>query len=73
MGLWHKIRILAGALVHKPFAPRPEKVELDEGAEGPAQVEARRDGAALDAATTEAVDSERVADLITRHRREEGG
>ena len=43
MGLLRKLRVLAGALVYKPFMPRPEKAELrrQEKAElaGPAAAE----------------------------------
>ena len=34
MSLIHKVRTLVGALIHKPFMPRPEKGELDEGQAG---------------------------------------
>jgi len=35
MSLLRKLRVLAGALVHKPFMPKQEKVDLDDGARAP--------------------------------------
>jgi hypothetical protein len=37
MGFLRKLRVLAGALVHKPFMTKPEKVELDDGGKLPAE------------------------------------
>ena len=67
MGFLHKVRILVGALVHKPFTPRPERVNLDEGPEKPVP---RRN---LEPAAEEEglEDTERVADLIARERQDE--
>jgi hypothetical protein len=70
MGLFHKVRILMGALVHKPFMPRPEKVALDE---------AREEGSAPEVADQDlakegqgaVADTGRVADLIAQQQRGE--
>ena len=71
MGLLHKLRILAGALVHKPFMPKQEKVELDEAAKAPGKEGLPPER--LDTGTQEPdlVDGERVADLIARQQREQ--
>ena len=71
MGLLRKLCVLAGALVHKPFMPKQEKVDLDEEAWGP-----KKEGLPherLDSGTQEPdlVDGERVADLIAKKQREQ--
>ena len=81
MGLLRKLRVLAGALVHKPFMPRPEKadlarpekVDLDEGAKASVREGSARES--LDSGTQDQdlVDSERVADLLERQKREQAG
>ena len=70
MGLLHKLRVLAGALVHKPFMPKQEKVDLDEGARASGKEGQPRKR--LDTGTQEpdVVDGERVADLLARKQRE---
>ncbi len=70
MGLLRKLRILAGALVHKPFMPRQEKVNLDEETKTP--VEGGSPHKDMEASTREsdASDGERVADLIAKKQRE---
>jgi hypothetical protein len=72
MGLLRKVRVLMGALVHKPFAPRPEKVDLDKESSTPQGGEIGRDSSALEAQESDVTDTERVADLIARRQREEG-
>jgi hypothetical protein len=71
MGLLRKLRVLAGALVHKPFMPKPEKVDLGEG--GKVTEEERSRGARLDSGEQESgvTDGERVADLIAKQQREQ--
>jgi hypothetical protein len=61
MGLFHKVRILVGALVHKPFMPRPEKVAMDETGDEPSA-----DRRPAEEGQGEVADTERVADLIAR-------
>jgi hypothetical protein len=73
MGLLHKMRVLVGALVHKPFAPRPQKVDLDEESDMPQEGKPVRDGSALQAQEQQVTDTERVADLIAQQQREQGG
>jgi len=70
MSLLHKLRVLAGALVHKPFMPKQEKVKLVEEAKAPGKEGQPREH--LDAGTQEPdlVDGERVADLIAKQQRE---
>ena len=68
MGLLRKLRTLAGALLHKPFMPKPEKVDLDEGAEGAARED--MDSGVQD---PDLVDGERVADLLGKQQREQAG
>jgi hypothetical protein len=72
MGLLDKVRILVGALVHKPFTPRPEKVDLDGGLEPRRDGVVRHAGAELEAPEAGVEDTERVADLIAQRRQEEG-
>jgi hypothetical protein len=64
MNLIHKVRILAGALAHKPFMPRPEKENLEEPAE-----EARVSNEPALEQKPEVADTERVADLIAQKQR----
>ena len=81
MGLLRKLRVLAGALVHKPFMPRPakaalaspEKAELDEGAEASGTERPAREGLDSGAQESDLVDGERVADLLDRQQREQAG
>jgi hypothetical protein len=72
MGLLDKVRILVGALVHKPFMPAPERVDLDERPEPPQESRVHQDGAALEPAEAGIEDTDRVADLLTQQRREDG-
>jgi hypothetical protein len=71
MGLLDKVRILVGALMHKPFTPRPEKVNVDGPAKPPADRSVHHDGAALKAPEAGIEDTERVADLLAQQRRED--
>jgi hypothetical protein len=72
MGLLRKVHVLIGALVHKPLAPRPDKIDLDEGPDleqGPT----RQDHPGLKAPKLEVKDTDRVADLITRRKQDGAG
>lgn len=71
MGLLHKLRVLAGALVHKPFMPRQEKVDLDEATKAPRKEERAREHLDPDSQEPDVVDGERVADLIAKAQREQ--
>jgi hypothetical protein len=71
MTLLHKLRTLVGALAHKPFSPRPEKVDLGKGPDRSQEKVERQDGSALEAQKPEAAETERVADLIAQRQREE--
>jgi hypothetical protein len=71
MGLLDKVRILVGALVHRPFTPRPEKAALEERAEPPQESGVYHDGAALEAPEAGIEDTGRVADLLAQQRRQE--
>jgi hypothetical protein len=72
MGLLRKVRVLVGALVHMPFAPPPEKVDLDKESSTPQEGEIGRDSSALETQESDVTDTERVADLIAQRQREEG-
>ena len=66
MSFLSKVRTLVGALVHKPFAPRPEKAHLDQpdvesSGQQLADLEGRDDGVA---------ETERVADLIAEQKQD---
>ena len=71
MTLLHKLRTLVGAWTHKPFSPRPEKVDLDKGPDRSQEKVKRPDDSALEAQKPEVADTERVADLIAQRQREE--
>ncbi len=71
MGLLGKVRVLVGALVHKPFAPRPEKVDLDERSEAPREGNEPQESVSRQAPDTRVEDSDRVADLIAQQRQDE--
>ena len=73
MGLLRKLRVLAGALVHKPFMPRPEKVALDEDAQASGVEGSAREGLDSGAQESDLVDGERVADLLDKQQREQAG
>ena len=71
MGLLRKLRVLAGALLHKPFMPRPDKVELDEKANASGAEGSAREGLDSGAREADLVDGERVADLLAGQQREQ--
>jgi hypothetical protein len=74
VGLLHKMRILVGALVHKPFMSRPAEVNLDESREPKVGEDKGGDVSTLEAQRrTGAEDTERVADLIAQQRDEGSG
>jgi hypothetical protein len=67
MSLLRKVRTLVGALAHKPFTPRVEKVELEEGPDQ-RQPAPGQDRTPLEAHEPEVVDTGRVADLIAKQK-----
>ncbi|NIV28997.1 MAG: hypothetical protein GWN58_05645, partial [Anaerolineae bacterium] len=71
-GLLHKLRVLAGALVHKPFMPKPEKLDPDDEAMTPGRGGSARDTLDSGIQEEELVDGERVADLLSKQQREQG-
>jgi len=71
MSLFGKVRVLVGALIHRPFLPTSQKTELEEG-QAPGPEETRRTGSPMDASTADLPDQERVADLIARQQRDAG-
>ena len=65
MSLLRKIRLLVGALAHRPFMPRPDKVDLSQDTDRPGEepeLEPSQPGVA---------DTERVADLLAQRQRKE--
>jgi hypothetical protein len=70
MGLLRKVRVLVGALVHKPFVPKSEKAELGERADSTQKEAARRESSTQEAQSAEGLNKERVADLIAKQRQE---
>ena len=69
MSFLSKVRTLVGALVHKPFVPRPEKAHLEQPEpEGTGQQRAELEGQEAEVAETE-----RVADLIAQQKQEDAG
>lgn len=70
MGLFRKLRVLAGALVHRPFMPRQEKVVLDEEPRAPGQEQSPREPL-RSGVESDVTDGERVADLIAKQQREQ--
>jgi hypothetical protein len=71
MSLLRKMRVLVGALVHKPFTPRPEKVDLSEDPALSPQKTAPHISPDLTERQPGVTDTERVADLIAEQKREE--
>jgi hypothetical protein len=71
MDLLGKVRTLAGALIHRPFTPRPEKADLDKGPNQPAEGATQEIRPALEKQEPAVADSERVADLIAQQRQDE--
>jgi hypothetical protein len=69
MSLLGKVRVLVGALVHRPFRPSREKIDLDAGQ---GLEEAQQADHALEADAVDLPDRERVADLIARQQRDAG-
>jgi len=71
MGLLRKLRVLVGALVHKPFMPRQQKDDLDEGGKAHLEEGASQEHLASSGKAPDLADGERVADLIARAQREQ--
>jgi hypothetical protein len=71
MALFRKVRVLVGALVHRPFLPRVEKAELDESQSQGAE-ERHRPRSPANVREVDLPDQERVADLIVQQQRDGG-
>jgi hypothetical protein len=69
MSLFGKVRVLVGALVHKPFRSPPEKIDVDVD-QGPEELEQAERPVKAGAANL--THQERVADLIARQQRDGG-
>lgn len=69
MSLLRKVRTLIGALAHKPLAPRPDKIPLDNPEDARQDWGTGADRSGLSAAQPPLEDAERVADLIAQKRR----
>jgi hypothetical protein len=70
MDLLQKVRVLVGALVHKPFTSKPDRIDLEEDAEPVQEQAVPRNSSTLEAAGTKLPDQERVADLIVEQQRD---
>jgi hypothetical protein len=71
MSWFRQVRGLVSALVHRPFLPKPEMVELEE--DQTQGVEERRPtNSSLNARQVDLPALERVADLIAQQQREAG-
>jgi hypothetical protein len=71
MGLFDKVRILVSALVHKPFAPGPDREEVSKE---PATGETMPRDSSSPAREKDLVeDTGRVADLISQRSQDEAG
>ncbi len=68
MDLFHKVHTLIAALLHKPFMPRPEKVEGNDTPRPPQSSATQPDRSTLEASESEVVDTGRVADLIQQQK-----
>jgi hypothetical protein len=73
MGLLRKVRVLMGALVRRPFMPRPEKIELPQKPEAAQQREPETGSSGLEAEAQPVPDEGRVADLIAEQQRRKVG
>jgi hypothetical protein len=71
MSLLRKVRVLLGALAHKPFAPRPEKVDLDQEPGKSAEATKPQGAPGLESRDQGVAETERVADLIAQQQRED--
>jgi hypothetical protein len=65
MGLLRKMRILVGGLIHKPFMPRPQRVQLEASSSQAGETEKQADAGAE---VSQEIEQERVADLIAVRR-----
>ncbi len=72
MNLVRKMRLLVEALAHRPFAPRPDRDDLEGKGDAGQSREPRPDRAEL-GARPPVEDVERVADLIAQERRKGAG
>jgi hypothetical protein len=71
MGLLRKMRVLVGALVRRPFMPRPEQIELPQKPAGAGQGDTGTEPSGLAAEGQQVLDEGRVADLIAEQQRRE--
>jgi hypothetical protein len=71
MGLLDKVRVLVGALVRKPLTPKPEKVDLHGRPESPREGSEPREHVLSQPPEAVVEDTDRVADLIARQRKED--
>jgi hypothetical protein len=72
MRLFDKVRVLVGALAHKPFTPRPDRMPLDSMADSGQDRAKAPDRSVLNAQQSPVAGAERVADLIAQKRRDGG-
>jgi hypothetical protein len=70
LDLFRKVRTLVGALAHKPFTSRPDKVPLDKPGDSSQDRGKEPDREMLNAQAPPVEDAERVADLIAQKRQE---
>lgn len=68
MDLFHKVHTLLGALLHKPFMPRPEKAKLNDSPRPSHPHAAHPDRSTLETPELEVIDTGRVADLIQQQK-----
>lgn len=70
MDLLRKVRVLVGALVHKPFVPKPERTELGERSASTQEEAVGRESSTPSARSAEEPDEARIADLIAKQRQD---
>jgi hypothetical protein len=70
MDLFHKVRVLVGALAHKPFTSHPETTEREEPAQPSPATATRRDVPKLGEKGPQGIDTDRVSDLITQRKKD---
>lgn len=68
MSLFRKVRVLAGALLHRPFAPRRKAGDLGPGPAKPGSSDIRP---VARTQVAQEMEEERVADLIAEKRTDE--
>ena len=68
MSLLRKLRTLVGALVHAPFAPKPDRADPDQPPTAAASPADGAGSAGLAAGEPGVADTDRVADLLARRK-----